>query len=63
MARMFTKLPHTTDYPDYHPHTTIAYVKPGEGKKYVGKIDKPIMVKPNKIVYSKADGSKINYNF
>lgn len=29
-----TKLPHTTDFPDYHPHCTIAYLKPGTGKKY-----------------------------
>ena len=25
-----------TDHPIYHPHLTIAYVKPGEGEKYVG---------------------------
>lgn len=29
-------LPHTDTHPDYKPHATIAYVKPGEGKKYVG---------------------------
>jgi 2'-5' RNA ligase len=28
-------LPHTTDFPDYNPHITIAYVKKGKGKKYV----------------------------
>jgi hypothetical protein len=22
------KFPHTTDYPDYHPHLTISYLKP-----------------------------------
>ena len=26
-------------YPDYKPHATIAYVKKGEGKKYVGRTD------------------------
>ena len=28
---------YTSDFPDYHPHTTIAYVKTGTGKKYVSK--------------------------
>jgi len=63
MNAMFTKLPHTTDYPDYHPHCTIAYVKPGTGPSYETSLAKPIKVKPHKIVYSKADGSKKEYNF
>lgn len=29
---------YTSDFPDYHAHATIAYVKPGEGKKYVDKL-------------------------
>lgn len=33
-----TRLPHTTKFPDYHPHLTIAYLKPGTGKKYVEKM-------------------------
>lgn len=32
------KLPHNDKYMDYHPHATIAYVKPGKGKKYIGKL-------------------------
>lgn len=51
--------PYTTDYPDYHPHSTIAYVKPGMGKKYVKKLSEPFILKPNQLVYSKPDGSKI----
>jgi len=27
----------TDTFPDYHPHATIAYVKKGEGQKYVGE--------------------------
>ncbi len=55
-----TKLPHTTDYPDYHPHTTIAYLKKGTGEKYTEKLkDSWYTVNPSKIVYSKPDGSKI----
>jgi len=30
------KLPYKSDFPDYHPHVTLAYVKKGTGKKYVG---------------------------
>jgi 2'-5' RNA ligase len=55
-----TKLPHTTDYPDYHPHSTIAYLKKGTGEKYTNKLkDAWFTVNPSKIVYSKPDGSKI----
>lgn len=65
MNAMFTKLPHTTDYPDYHPHSTIAYVKAGTGKGYCGSLDddKALTLRPNKVVYSKADGSKKEYPF
>lgn len=53
-----TKLPHTNGFPDYHPHSTIAYVKSGTGKKYVEYFkDLEFEVKPTKIVYSKPDGS------
>jgi 2'-5' RNA ligase len=31
------ELPHEDKYPDYKAHATIAYVKKGKGKKYVGK--------------------------
>lgn len=30
-------LPHEDRFPEYHPHATIAYVKKGKGKKYIGK--------------------------
>ncbi len=26
----------TTTFPDYHPHSTIAYLKPGKGEEFVG---------------------------
>jgi len=59
----FAKLPHTTDYPDYHPHSTIAYVKAGKGKKYVKTLtgDDIITVSPTQVAYSKADGTKNKY--
>ena len=31
------ELPHTDSHPDYKPHATIAYLKPGMGKHYAGK--------------------------
>ena len=40
------------DYPDYHPHVTIAYVKKGKGKDYIQKLIKPLIVEPSKLVYS-----------
>ena len=46
-----TVFPYTSDFPKYHPHMTISYVKKGTGKKYVGKI-KPFTVKFDKAVYS-----------
>jgi len=59
-----TKLPHTTDFPDYHPHCTIAYLKPGKGKNYVKTFENRIFeVFPTKAVYSKPDGSKLEVRF
>ena len=59
-----SKLPHTTDYPDYHPHCTIAYVKKGKGKKYAEMfLDRSYEVFPTKVVYSKPDGSRIQSGF
>jgi 2'-5' RNA ligase len=55
-----SKLPHTTDYPDYHPHSTIGYLKKGTGDKYVSLLQgSEYTVNPSKIVYSKPDGSKV----
>jgi 2'-5' RNA ligase len=54
------ELPHTNGFPDYHPHSTIAYLKCGSGKKYVEKFkDLEINVNPLKIVYSKPDNTQI----
>lgn len=56
------QFPYTTEYPDYHPHMTVAYFKPGLGKKYIDMMkDKygEIYLKPKYAVFSKSDGSKI----
>jgi 2'-5' RNA ligase len=52
--------PYSSDYPDYHPHSTIAYLKKGTGDKYVKKFEKIVAtVTPDQIVYSKPNGDKI----
>jgi 2'-5' RNA ligase len=52
--------PYSSDYPDYHPHSTIAYLKKGMGDKYVKKFENvSVLVTPNQIVYSKPDGNRI----
>lgn len=54
-----SKLPHTTNFPDYHPHATVAYLKKGKAANYIKQLeDVSFEVKPSKIVYSKPDGSK-----
>lgn len=54
---------YTTDYPDYHPHITIGYVKKGKGKKYDAKKES-IKMSGNKLVYSpSSEGGKKHYFF
>lgn len=61
MNEKFKKFPYTSDYPDYHPHATIAHLKKGTGKKYFDILDEKIEIEPEKIVYSKADRTKKEY--
>lgn len=50
---MFEKtFSNTQTFPGYHPHVTLAYVKPGEGKKYVKELADPFMITFGKGVYS-----------
>lgn len=55
-------LPNTQTYPDYHPHMTIAYLKPGKGKEYMEMFKKhgmdEFMAAPSHIVFSQPDGTK-----
>lgn len=58
--KKLSELPHTTKFPDYHPHCTIAYLKPGHGKKYIKTFkDIELIVKPDRVVYSKPNGDKV----
>lgn len=49
---LFLKFPNTQNFPEYRPHMTIAYVKPGTGKKYRRKLREPFKVTFTKGVYS-----------
>ncbi len=48
----FLEYPNTQTFPDYHPHMTLAYVKPGLGKKYIQKLEKSFDITFDKGVYS-----------
>jgi len=65
LNKEFRKFPHTTSYPNYHPHCTIAYVKPNMADKYIKKLNelKDIKSTVSDIVYSKVDGTKKTYDF
>ncbi len=51
--------PNSNEYPEYKAHMTIAYVKPGMGKKYVKVFDEPEELFTNNFVYSMACGQKL----
>lgn len=63
LNEIFKTLPHTTDFPNYHPHATICYLKKGMAKKYVKNLlnVKSIEAKSSEILYSKPDGTKKKY--
>jgi hypothetical protein len=58
--KKLTDLPHTNNFPDYHPHCTIAYLKPGTAKKYISSFEgRSYEVFPTKVIYSKPGGEKL----
>lgn len=60
LRKRLEQLPFKSDFPDYKPHVTIAYVKQGEGKKFVGdKVFQGVKVFVDTLVYSfKGDEKK-----
>jgi hypothetical protein len=55
------QFPFTSDYPDYYPHMTIAYLKPGKGNDYInmlGDEHNEMIMTPQYAVYSRTDGAK-----
>lgn len=56
------KYPHQSDYPVYHPHLTLAYVKKGYGKKFKNlKAQIPTTITMNTVVYSGIKYQKLRY--
>lgn len=56
---ILSKLPHTTEYPEYHPHSTIAYLKKGTADKYILDLkEKEYVLTPNYGIYSVPSGDK-----
>lgn len=53
-------LPHTDTHPDYTPHATVAYVKPGLGKKYAGDTSLDgHEITLNSLTFSNRDGEAV----
>jgi 2'-5' RNA ligase len=63
LNKKFKTLPHTSTYPDYHPHVTIAYMNKGVSDQYIKALNdnEPIKVKIKSIVYSKPDKTQKTY--
>jgi len=57
--KKLSELPYTSEYDEYKPHVTIAYLKKGKGKKYTDKFkDLNYEVKTTKVRYNEASGDK-----
>lgn len=52
LHEQFGYLPNHDEYPEYHPHMTLAYVKRGYGNRFVKKPSKFARVPVKMIVYS-----------
>jgi 2'-5' RNA ligase len=54
------KYPYTNGFPDYHPHTTIGYLKPTTGKKYTEMLKgQEFELTPTHAVYSTSNRNQI----
>lgn len=62
LNKELSKLPNTTDFPDYKPHMTLGYVIKGKGSKYVQPDYKYTFSDIDKIVYSKPNGEEVIIN-
>jgi len=57
------KYPFTSNFPDYHPHMTVGYLKSGTGNKWVKKIKtQKFTLTPDYAVYSKPNKEKTKFN-
>lgn len=54
------QFPHTSNFPNYHPHATIAYLQPGTADRYIEALKgQEFTLTPTHAVYSKPNGDKI----
>lgn len=58
--RELSELPNSNEFPDYSPHITISYLKPGLSEKY-NFIEIPEF-KIKSIIYSKSNGQELIYD-
>lgn len=56
--KMCENFEYTNEHPDYHPHMTIAYVKKGEGAKYIQENIKQVPLFGDKYIYSDHEYNK-----
>ena len=61
LNEIFNKLPNHDEYPNYHPHITLAYVKKGSGKQFIKNNNKHAKIPIKTIVYSDR-GNKLYIN-
>lgn len=61
LNEIFSRLPNEDQYPEYHPHMTLAYVKKGLGQRFVRTPQKFARVPVRTIIYSDR-GNKTYYN-
>jgi hypothetical protein len=55
---LMKKYPNENEFPEYHPHMTIGYVKAGLGQKYDGNLIKQPEIVSKRMVYSHPTGKK-----
>jgi hypothetical protein len=61
LNKKISKFPNEDKYPEYHAHSTIAYIKKGEGQKYVDMFkDTDLKGIPEKLIYSNSDNTKLS---
>ena len=58
---MREEFPCTINFPEYHPHATIAYLKPGTAKKYFVESDGKAEVKLKGLTYSDKDDNLVTW--
>lgn len=59
LNKKISGLPHTDTHPEYKPHATVAYVKIGKGKKYVGRDLSGHEYTTDHIIFSSKSGKKV----